>query len=343
MTQDQTSRSLSKPLLDTITNNCGHDHSKVVKFAQRKAITKQLAQALNAVCETSAYHRMSRCAERQCKQNDVIVSSLLCQNRLCSVCSSHRSQKYYLQYKDSLKSIGNDWYFVTLTIVSIPEDQLRSATIGMTKTLRSIFDTANKRHRRITGEAYFHGIRALEDTHNKRKKTYHPHFHILVHGEQCAYDLLFAWLDKNDTATIDAQNVKKVTPDDFDKQLREIFKYSIKGADAKTPPQAVHIMAQAFRHLRSIQPFGSVKAKKLDQDQDTPEATTGDKAKFDPTKPFDIYRWYHVRMNWYRSDGKALIPDKDMLFSRKALNTLASMVKTTLKVVRSSQAKYERL
>lgn len=343
MTQDQTARSLPKPLLDTITNNCGHDHSKVVKFAQRKAITKTLAQALNAVCETSAYHRMERCAERQCKQGDTTVSSYLCQNRLCSVCSSHRSKKYYLQYKDSLNSIGNDWYFVTLTIVNIPEDQLRSATIGMTKTLRSIFDTANKRHRRKTGTAYFHGIRALEDTYSKERNDFHPHFHILVHGEQCAYDLLFAWLDKNDTAKIDGQSVKKVSPEDFDKQLREIFKYSIKGAKADTPMEAVHIMAQAFRHLRSIQPFGSVKAKKLDQDQDTAEATTGDKVKFDATQPFDIYRWSHVRKNWYRLDGKGLIPDEDMVFSRKANNTLASLTKTTLRIYRKPQAKYERL
>jgi hypothetical protein len=152
---------------------------------------------------------------------------------------------------------------------------------------------------------------------------------------------MFEWLRHNDTATIEAQNTKPING--LDDSLREIFKYSIKGADAKTPPEAVHIMAQAFKHLRSIQPFGSVKAKKLDQDQDTPEAVTGDKVKFDATKPFDIYRYYHVRMNWYRSDGKALIPDEDMIFSRKALNTLASMNKTTLRIYRKPQAKYERL
>jgi len=341
MTQDQTARSLSKPLLDTITNNCGHDDSKIIKLAQRKAIGKAHARALIAVADMPAYRRWERCADYLLKQQDTIVSRNYCQNRLCPICNTHRSQRHYLQYKDSLNSIGNDWYFVTLTIVSIPEDQLRSATIGMTKTLRSIFDTANKRHRRNTGTAYFHGIRALEDTHNRQAKTYHPHFHILVHGEQCAYDLLFAWLDKNETATIDAQNVKKVSPEDFDKQLREIFKYSIKGADAKTPPEAVHIMAQAFRHLRTIQPFGSVKAKKLDQDQDTPEAVTGDKVKYDPTKPRIIYKFYGF--NWYDSSGNGIIPDDRMQFSRKALNTLASIANTTLRAYRKPQPKYERL
>jgi protein tyrosine phosphatase len=79
-------------------------------------------------------------------------------------------------------------------------------------------------------------------------------------------------------------------------------------------------MAQAFRHLRAIQPFGDVKAKKLDQDQDEQEAVQGDKVKFDPTKPFIVYRWYN--MNWYDSNGKPLIDDDTMQFSRKTLNTL---------------------
>jgi hypothetical protein len=150
---------------------------------------------------------------------------------------------------------------------------------------------------------------------------------------------MFEWLRHNDTATIDAQNTKPING--LDDSLREIFKYSIKGADADTSPEAVHIMAQAFKHLRSIQPFGSVKAKKLDQDQDTPEAVTGDKVKFDATKPYIVYKWYN--MNWYDRSGNGLIPDDRMQYSRKALNTLASMIKTTLRIYRKPQAKYERL
>jgi plasmid rolling circle replication initiator protein Rep len=339
MTQDQTARSLSKPLLDTNTNNCGHDDTKIIKFAQRKRITKQLAYALNAVCETSAYHRMSRCADTLCKQDDTIVSQYYCQNRLCSVCNTHRSQKYYLQYKDSLASIGDHWYMVTLTIPNVSAHMLRQTIKAMKTTFRSILDTANKRHRRTTGTAYFHGILATECTYSLPRNDFHPHFHVLVHGEDCADHLMFEWLRHNDTATIEAQNTKPISG--LDASLREIFKYSIKGADADTPPQAVHIMAQAFKHLRSIQPFGSVKAKKLDQDQDTPEAVTGDKVKFDATKPYIVYKWYN--MNWYDRSGNGLIPDDRMQYSRKALNTIASMTKTTLRIYRKPQAKYERL
>ena len=339
MTQDNNARSLSPFVLDTNTNNCGHDDTKVIKFAQRKSITKQLSHALIAVCDMPQYHRMSRCADTLCKQDDVIVSQFYCQNRLCTVCSTHRSQRYYLQYADSLKGIGNEWHMVTLTIPNVPIDKLRSTIKGMKQSVRAIFDTTNKRHKRATGKGYFHGITATECTYNKEADTYHPHFHILVHGSHCSDHLIIEWLKHNDTATIKAQDDKKLKG--LDDSLREIFKYSIKGVDSDTPPQAVHNMAQAFRHLRAIQPFGDVKAKKLDQDQDEQEAVQGDKVKFDPTKPFIVYRWYN--MNWYDSNGKPLIDDDTMQFSRKTLNTLSSLVNATLKVVDTSHVKYDGL
>jgi hypothetical protein len=246
-----------------------------------------------------------------------------------------------LQYKDSLTSIGNDWYFVTLTIVNMAKDHLRPSVKDMNKTLRSIFDSGNKKNRRKTGKAFYHGIRAVESTHNEQADTYHPHFHLLVHGEEQANTLHDQWLAKYPSSSIKGQDVKKVTPEDFDRQLREIFKYSIKGADANTPLEAVHVMVQAFTGLRSIQPFGSVKAKKLDQIQETPDAVTGDKVKFDPDKPSVLFRWWN--MNWYDPNGKPLYDEKRYQFSRKAVNTLASVTKSTLKVVSMPQAKYGRL
>lgn len=313
--------------LDTNTNNCGHDHTKIIKLAQRKAITKQLAHSLNDYCKLPSYERMSRCGDTLLKQDDLIVSRFYCQNRLCAICNTHRSQRFYHQYKDQIVP-NKSWYMVTLTVPNVTNTNLRSTILSMKATFRSILDTANKRHRRISGKTYFNGIMATECTYNAEADTYHPHFHIMVSGKECADHLLFSWLDKHPSATIDAQKVKRITTTDA--SLRELFKYSIKGADSKTPPSAVHNMAQAFHKLRSIQPFGDIKAKKIDeadQCQDIP-----DKPIFDATKPFTVYRWYFT--NWYDINGKGIIPDDRMQFSDKTINTLSSMINTKLRLIR---------
>lgn len=325
--------------LDTYTNK--HDQqdrelSKIVKYAQRKAITTKLANNLFDLYNLASYRRMLICGDTLKKQGDTVVAAHHCQHRLCSVCNAIKAKKFYTQYSPKIHAIGTDWWYVTLTRQNVEDHLLRPTVKNMKYLLKSILDVGNKAHRRIYKVKRFNGLQAHECTHNGIENTYHPHIHLLVHGEENAQYILDNWYRRckaaNIEINIDAQDLRPVNEQS---PLIDIFKYSIKTADADTTTQAVHTMAQAYKNMQTIKAFGDAIGKLEDiQDEDI----TDKPVKFDPDLPYDTYKWYGF--NWYNKNGTPLVPDTAMQFDPKTLKTLKRLTNTGLKIYRPSKAKY---
>ena len=100
-----------------------------------------------------------------------------CKKRWCPICSWHASQKRWAAAQQRLPGLLEAqpdrmrWRLLTLTLKNVPADELKSTVRHMLKSFRRL-----TQQEAWTAKGW---IRALEVTHSKRKKTFHPHIHVL--------------------------------------------------------------------------------------------------------------------------------------------------------------------
>lgn len=128
-----------------------------------------------------------------------------CKNRICTVCNANRKAELINKYLPELQT-WDDAQFVTITIKSCKAAKLQYYIEGMLKTFRKIKDRQYKRYQRGKGIQLV-GIRSLECNFNPQKKTYNPHFHLIVHNREMADIIVQEWL-----STIKTNKIKHVTP-----------------------------------------------------------------------------------------------------------------------------------
>ena len=201
--------------------------------ARRKLITRAMMFALIDVAKSKgdlervqAYWNTYHC------QNKVIVSdgtvySNYCKNRFCTVCcairKAHIVNKYY-----PIISQWEDVQFVTLTVQSKPARSLNKWMDGMVKAFRQINDRCKKRHRRGKGVKIM-GVKSLECNFNPLKKTYNPHYHLLVPNREIAELLKIEWLKQwRYIKFANPKGQKIIRIDNIENGLIEIIKYGSK-------------------------------------------------------------------------------------------------------------------
>ena len=208
--------------------------------AKRKVITRKMILSLvdvakekgckdRAVLYWKAYHCL----------NNVITSDnklygKYCKNRFCTICSAIRKAEIINKYYPTL-SKWEDIHFVTLTVKSCKEDKLEKWINGMFRAFELIHNRCKKSHQRGVGIKLV-GIKSLECNFNPIKRTYNPHFHIIVPTKEIAELLikewLFQWQPRNKSdykykyASPKAQHVRPV--ENLEKDLIEIIKYGSK-------------------------------------------------------------------------------------------------------------------
>lgn len=216
------------------------------------------------------------------------VTSHYCKNRACPICNRIRTAHLYNGYKKPLSELQNP-YFVTLTAPNVGADELKPRI----KEYYSAFHKILKRHSR--SEHPFKGIRKFECTINEETMDFHPHLHVIIEGKENAYALRDEWLQAFPDATIEAQDVQKVTKAKFENALLELFKYFAKFFSkeykkdksghyvkdkrgrkipvlTKEGKMKIHLpniqmldkMLQAMSGLRVFQPFGNIRKIKED-------------------------------------------------------------------------------
>jgi len=149
-----------------------------------------------------------------------------CKNRFCTVCLGIRKAEIIKIYYPTL-STWQGCYFVTLTAKSVPAKSLKHRFFQMKRGLNLIIDKYEKRHRRGKGKKLI-GLCSLECNYNPNKRTYNPHFHLIVRDKETAEILKMEWLKllTSKFASIKAQDIQPVY--NLETGLEELIKYGTK-------------------------------------------------------------------------------------------------------------------
>lgn len=120
-----------------------------------------------------------------------------------------------------------DPHFVTLTAKSVSKTKLKARFRSLNRGFKQILDKYKKRAQRGKGFK-LKGIRSIESNFNPDKRTYNPHFHILVPNKETAEILVREWLEKCTPkfAQKQCQDIQRVRNTEL--ALVEIIKYGAK-------------------------------------------------------------------------------------------------------------------
>lgn len=200
--------------------------------AKRKTITQSLMLNLVDVSKTKknhdrekAYWNTFHCQSRIVSANGKLYGNY-CKNRFCTLCTSIRKAEMINKYKPIIEQ-WSDPHFVTLTIRSCGKRRLEDRMDGMVRGFRLIRERCKKRHQRGQGIQIM-GIKSLECNFNPEKRTYNPHYHVIVPDKATAELLVEEWLIQwtRKFAGEKGQHIRKVYDTEHD--LIETIKYSSK-------------------------------------------------------------------------------------------------------------------
>lgn len=287
-----------------------NEHKSLVNQSIRKYNTQSKILKLidNSPKEAhAAYWDAYHCSNVKVVE-DGVSRSKLCRRRYCQNCERIRAANMINSYLPALVEVGlDDWWFVTLTSPTVHEKNLKSQIKLHYDSWRKIMN-GNFRKRKIKPV----GIRALECTKSKGK--YHPHFHVLIFGEENARMLVDFWLKQQLTSDIKGQHIQKVELKQNNKALQEIFKYAAKQAiKDDEDAHAMHVMYDALKGKRTIQSFGGLKKVKTDL------VSTKEAKNIDPRLKgiTDVYVWERSQVDYTNSRGDKLVGTKELIIQSK--------------------------
>jgi len=211
------------------------DNTSLLNRAKRKTITRKMILSLIDVTKEKGeperqqmYWNAYHCQTKIVSSNNKLYGNY-CKNRFCTICCAIRKADIINRYYPTLKN-WKEPHFVTLTVKSIKAKNLNRWVYGMNKAFQLIKDRCKKRHQRKKGIKLI-GIKSLECNFNPIRKTYNPHFHIIVPNKEIALLLKKEWmLQWNKTSVIHtsplAQHIRKVK--NLERDLIETIKYGSK-------------------------------------------------------------------------------------------------------------------
>jgi plasmid rolling circle replication initiator protein Rep len=292
-------------LLDTL---CITSES-LTKRAERKAITKAQVQRLLELDSPlfEQYERTLTCSEfLYHKQNTVTGEQKLftgrCKNRWCSVCSTIKTAEMINGYLEPLKQLP-ELHFVTLTVVSVSGDKLKSRIKEMQKSFTQIKDKLRKKGLVLSG------VRKLESNFNPVLNTFNPHYHLIVSGRKESISLIDAWLSLNEGTELQAQNIQLADEGSF----KELFKYTVKSlVGNEFHPKEQDIIYKAFKGVRAFQSFGNVQKSPVTSDN-LVEGTEHQIDDIDLSQTGEwltlaVYTWNSYHLNWLNNTNESLRP-----------------------------------
>jgi hypothetical protein len=289
------------------------------KRASRKAVTKALIKPLLALNSTlqAQYERTDRCADGlYLKEHTITKDQKLftnyCGKRWCSVCSAIKTGELMKGYFHAVESMQKPM-FLTLTVVSVRENELKPTIKAMTKTFSQIKNLMRMRKTPING------IRKVESNVNVEAQTFNPHFHLIIDGEEEAKTVRQEWIDRNPDVNPDAQDLKEANSD----TLNELFKYVQKSIVGKRfHAKEQDIINRAFLNVRAFQPFGNVRKASTTSDNDTNEEDIildEDSTLQGEYRTITRFWWNQEIFNWVSYTGEILYDAKISTKARKAV------------------------
>lgn len=248
--------------------------TRVIKGrAKRKLVSQVLALELVDIAKEKGNATLQRtfwntyhCLESLIVANDRIYGRY-CKNRLCPVCCAIRKAEIINKYLP----IMNEWkepYFLTLTVKAVPASKLSNVISSMQNELKTIFAKYRKQSQRKTGTKLM-GVRSLECNFNPNRKTYNPHFHLIVPDYLTGEIIMNEWINRAKKTWVSPKGQKLVKVFNNTSCLIEIVKYSskiftepdknkklLKGQTHKIYVKALYNIVSAMQGKRIFDRFG---------------------------------------------------------------------------------------
>jgi hypothetical protein len=256
------------------------------------------------------YWNMHHCANVAERVDNKFVTKY-CKSRLCTVCNRIRTAELINKYRVVFDAWGDDIYFVTLTARTVPKNRLKQTIDERFKLFIEIQGLLKKRYQRGSLRK-FEALRKMECTYNPVTDYYHPHFHLIIRGEENANLAYELWQKKARHLGIDrgAQKVEKANSN----SMQELFKYFTKVVTGKDEEKAIYIKSldhifECIKGRRTFQPVGFrlkdyVQISRVELEPPTEasreqESSAGEKAPSD-SKGFidERYKWNQGIGDW---------------------------------------------
>ncbi len=283
------------------------DQKKLTEYNQKKRMNIKLVKVYEKLGEKEKAKRLKLCANLLVFAKNKIISALHCQLRLCPVCSWRRAEKTYFNVFKIINEPEFDdleFLFMTLTVKNCPAIKLNDTLDLMFNGWRKL--TLNDRQ--VFRKSFEGTFRALEVTYNPDKKTYHPHFHVLVAVKKNYFKksnedyishekLINLWKNACNLDYEPDVDIRKVTNSKH-KQIAEVAKYTVKPTDYIARKNVVRTLDEALYRRRLIA-YGGIfaKVKKKLKIQDDPifddenEKQTNEQIYVNPEIKKEVMKW----------------------------------------------------
>jgi len=252
-----------------------------------------------------SYWNSYHCCDKVAEMSSGGTSAHFCDARWCLVCNRIRTAKMLNSYLPVLDE-WSDKHFVTLTIPNVLANGLSDAISNMEKGFKLTKNQFWQQHRRKQRDGKLVGLRKLECTYNITRDDYHPHYHVIIQGEQNARDLLAEWLRRFPNAREIAQDVQRAD----DRSVREMFKYFTKliakasGGESVVLPEPLDMIFRVIRGKRTFQNFGFTKPKETKEISDEAMEMA---EQIEQETVVEVYQWCQEMHDWIgKTTGKKL-------------------------------------
>lgn len=244
-----------------------------------------------------SYKNSTYCAETLLTNEVGKIHTTYCKNRWCLTCNRIKTARLINAYLPQLEQLFQP-VFVTITLPTVPGEELPERIAEMEKTWRRIYknstEIAYKKKNNL-----FKGIRKAECT-IRPNGMYHYHFHFILNDWAQAEWLVSQWLKRFPEADRKAQDIRFANEFAF----RELFKYAFKAevkSNNKTNAKRYDLVFSALRGKRTYQAFGGIKA--IEEDFNEEDLTNGIVLEGMYNK---IFKW--CVDDWYeKGSGEALV------------------------------------
>ena len=158
---------------------------KVRPWKKRKTQSQLLAESYSRLEMEKRSVRVNECGSllefARCPEGHEtrLVRAYFCRDRLCPMCQWRRSlivahQVRLVTHTAVVRNPDLRFIFLTLTTKNVSGESLKDEISKFTEGWKRFIN-----HRRFKGSVEG-WIRALEVTHNLKRDSYHPHFHVLI-------------------------------------------------------------------------------------------------------------------------------------------------------------------
>ncbi len=232
LAESGTNRSGRKHLIVNGNGSDLNDNKALTGRAKRKIITQSLALSLIDIAKKDGEPELEKAFWNTyyCQHKIVTADGKLygnyCKNRFCTLCCSIRKADIINRYLPTIQK-WEDPHFVTITVKSCKEQQLPRYIKSLKHTFKKIIDKHKKRNQRGTGKKLI-GIKSLESNFNPQRRTYNPHFHIIVANREMAEIIVEEWYSRSKKGYVNMKGQKIERVRNLENALVEIIKYGSK-------------------------------------------------------------------------------------------------------------------